>query len=440
MTTTQNNSVSAKQILNNPSIIKAKPNLKTKTAAAVARQTYATQFNAKYKTKNDTYVTIEDRFNDMLAAMPGLKKQLAQIGKEIRKRYNYTNFSDMSVDMVGLGTGPTEKLEDLVINEIIQREPVGSWVFKLEAAFDPFYVNPIRIYHAQIKSSEIKSATVPNDPDKQVDARVVWDGQHTALMLLAIAIYGFGLSMKEALACSVPVAVYPGIDLGKIRNRFVSFNNGQMSLPLDKFDIYMQYVYAVRHNGSTHPDHVRMEQIQCVLEDHGMFFTHEKFNDHTKPGALTRATEIFPATGKLDKFSVNTIKNVCSYHALTNPNKHVEPLEMDNMCHIFRACEEQGILVDDEYISQFAIALHKATGNTWAKGQKSKKSKHTKVLRAYNSWRNRQPNSEAFATRCNQTLVAPTWICQAVKQHGFPYGVPSFPFALTFNFTEQELK
>jgi len=414
-------------------VIKASPAVNTK-------QTYASQFNTKYQTKTDTYISIEQRFKEMESSMKGLKQQLKQVGKEFKKRYGYQNYRNMLTDMVGLGEGPEEPLEALVINEIIQRDPSPLWVLTLTARFDPSFVQPVSIYQTEINQADIRSAT-NNDStaNGMVKAKVVWDGQHTALMLLALAVYGFGMKMADALKCTVPVNRHPGTDVAKMRHVFVALNNGQMRLELDKFDLYMQYVYAVRHNGSTNPDHVRMAQIQHFLEENDMFFTHEKFGDHTKPGAITRASEIFP-NGKVDKFSVTTLNNAFKYHKMTNPSKPVEPLEMDNLCHIFRACEEQGIIVDNDYIKELAAAWRKPTNNTWANSRNASGLKHRKVYRAYSSWRNRQPNSELFGVRCNQTLVAPTWLCQTAALHGFPHGLPSFPASMNFEFTEQELK
>ena len=64
---------------------------------------------------------------------------------------------------------------------------------------------------------------------------------------------------------------------------------------------------------------------------------------------------------------------------------------------------------------------------------------HKKVSDAYTSWRARQGNADTISQRCNQTLVAPTWLCQAVVLAGFKYAVPKFGGNMNYRFTEEEL-
>ena len=385
---------------------------------------HATKRNSRFQSKKDTYITLWDRYQAILKEDPDIVELFEAYGDEFKNRYpQYKTFKAMMKDMVGLGDeGRTVAPDTLVINAIIQREPDALWLCELFGKFDPFFVNPIRTYKDKV------------DGEEQL---IVWDGQHTALLLLIVAIYGFGLSIEDAQKFKMPTAIYPGKDVAKIRDRFIGFNDGTMSKALDKIDHYDQYVYAVRHNGSENPWHVRMEAIQTALEENDMFFTHDKFGDTDLAGAISRPTEIFPK--RIDKFSVSTLRNVFKYHALSNADKPVEPLEIDNMSHIFRACEEQAIDVDDDYITEFSDMLEKVTGNTWKHRQQSKNSKHVKVMRAYNSWRDRQGNPESISQRCNQTLVAPTWLCQAVKLAGFKYAIPRFSGNMSYRFTEEEL-
>lgn len=385
---------------------------------------HATKRNSRFQSKKDTYITLWDRYQAILKEDPDIVELFEAYGDEFKNRYpQYKTFKAMMKDMVGLGDeGRTVAPDTLVINAIIQREPDALWLCELFGKFDPFFVNPIRTYKDKV------------DGEEQL---IVWDGQHTALLLLIVAIYGFGLSIEDAQKFKMPTAIYPGKDVAKIRDRFIGFNDGTMSKALDKIDHYDQYVYAVRHNGSENPWHVRMEAIQTALEENDMFFTHDKFGDTDLAGAISRPTEIFPK--RIDKFSVSTLRNVFKYHALSNADKPVEPLEIDNMSHIFRACEEQAIDVDDDYITEFSDMLEKVTGNTWKHRQQSKNSKHVKVMRAYNSWRDRQGNPESISQRCNQTLVAPTWLCQAVKLAGFKYAIPKFSGNMSYRFTEEEL-
>lgn len=395
--------------------------LKTSRSPPTAK-TYAHKANEKYGTQQDTYASLRERVDLINVKHPKAAAIIQDTFEEFRVRYSkYRKFSDMYPDMVGCGSGPMMRLGDLTINTIIQRDADIQWLVTIAARFDPFYVNPVRIYLDKIEDR--------NTP-------IVWDGQHTAIAMLMLAVYGFDLDYDEALECQVPVNLYPGDDVAKIRDRFIGLNDGTMSKPLDKVDLYMQYVYAVRHNGSTDPWHQRMEQIQQYMEQYDCFFTHDKFNDHEMPGAITRASEIFPAHRDQQKWPVEVIANVLEYHKLARPTMPVEPLEMDNLCHIFRAARDQGITVDTGYIKDLVKYLDIITNNSWHTDSKKRCDKHALVLRAYDNWRRRQNNPDAFPKRCNQTLVAPSWICTALVRNGFPHAVPGFSGAMHFDWQQ----
>jgi hypothetical protein len=178
------------------------------------------------------------------------------------------------------------------------------------------------------------------------------------------------------------------------------------------------------------------------METFGAFFTHEKFDNAEAPGALSRPTEVYPKSKDPNKWPINVIASVLEYHSITNPHLPFEPLEMDNMCHIFRQCGVQGIEVDSDYIRKFAQALEKVTQNTWKKGYKSKNcQKHAKVSKAYKHYLNRlKPAQRAhYNERCNQTEVAPAWLCQAVENQGFEYDLPEFSGRFDYKFPTKDL-
>jgi hypothetical protein len=397
---------------------------------------YAKKFNEKFNTTEDTIVELVERFIDAIIEKdPDLPDFLKELGEEFRNRNpQYKEFADIYADMVQMSANKKErvKLKNMLINASIQRVVDSDWILDIVGKFDPFFVNIVRLYPYDI------------DPDAETQYRrkglfAIWDGQHTTLALISVAMFAFGMSLKEAMELEIPVAIYPGRDISKLRKRFIGVHDDTMTKPLDKIDLYMQHVWSVRNNGDKDPWSVRFEEIQSALEEFNCFFTHEKFGDTDEPGAVSRPSEIFPATGRdVNKWKSSVLRRVFQYHNMFLSDKPIEPLEIDNMAHIFRACDVQGITVDDDYVREFGKYLGAVTENTWRK-HTSKKSKMIKE--AYQSWYERQyaQVKSAYNERCNQTEVAPTWICQAIAKAGFSKELPIFTGKFQYDFKKKEL-
>jgi hypothetical protein len=392
---------------------------------------YAQKFNEKFNTTEDRIVELFDRYIDAIIEKkeePDFPDFLKILGKEFRDRNpQYKEFADMYADMVQMSANKKErvKLKNMLINASIQREVDAEWILKILGNFDPFFVNIVRLYPI----------------NKRKGLYAIWDGQHTTIVLICVAMFAFGMSLKEAMELEIPIAIYPGRDVSKLRKRFIGVHDNTMTKPLDKIDLYMQHVWAVRNNGDKDPWSMRFEEIQSALEEFNCFFTHEKFGDTDKPGAVSRPSEIFPSGRDVDKWKSSVLRRVFQYHNMYLSNKPIEPLEIDNMAHIFRACDIQGITVDDDYVSEFGKYLGAVTNNTWAKGYTNYKLKHKLVSNAYNSWYRRQDEQtkNAYKSRCNQTEVAPTWICQAIAKAGFSKELPIFTGKFKYDFKKKEL-
>ena len=402
------------------------------TDTAYSVMSYAQQVNEKFNTKEDTIVELATRFVQAIVEKdPNLPDFLRELAQEFRNRNpQYTEFADMYADMVQMSANKKErvKLKQMLINATIQREVDPEWVLKIVGKFDPFFVNIIRLYPVLNGKAEQKLFAI-------------WDGQHTTLSLLCIAMYAFDMSFEDAMELEVPTAIYPGRDVAKLRKRFIGVHDDTMSKRLDKIDLYMQYVWAVRNNGDTDPWSMRFEEIQCALEEFNCFFTHDKFGDTDKPGAVSRPTEIFPKGRDVTKWKSSVLRRVFQYHNMYLADQPIEPLEIDNMAHIFRACDLQAIVVDDDYVREFGKYLAAVTKNTWAKGYTNKQLKHKLVSSAYKSWFNRQDSQVRMTlnSRCNQTEVAPTWICQAIAKAGFSKDLPIFTGRFAYDFDDKEL-
>lgn len=406
-------------------------NLSPTNSAYHSVLSYAQKFNEKFNTTEDRIVELFDRYIDAIIEKkeePDFPDFLKILGKEFRDRNpQYKEFADMYADMVQMSANKKErvKLKNMLINASIQREVDAEWILKILGNFDPFFVNIVRLYPI----------------NKRKGLYAIWDGQHTTIVLICVAMFAFGMSLKEAMELEIPIAIYPGRDVSKLRKRFIGVHDNTMTKPLDKIDLYMQHVWAVRNNGDKDPWSMRFEEIQSALEEFNCFFTHEKFGDTDKPGAVSRPSEIFPSGRDVDKWKSSVLRRVFQYHNMYLSNKPIEPLEIDNMAHIFRACDIQGITVDDDYVREFGKYLGAVTNNTWAKGYTNYQLKHKLVSNAYNSWYRRQDEQtkNAYKSRCNQTEVAPTWICQAIAKAGFSKELPIFTGKFKYDFKKKEL-
>lgn len=399
------------------------------TPTRTEHATYAAGVNEKFNTDKDIILTLETRFIESLIGKDDtLAEFLTTMLQEFRNRYpQYEKFSDMYPDMVQMAPSKKDriKLGQLLINATIQRETDIDWITEILGKFDPFFVNIVRIY-----------------PGEEKNKYLIWDGAHTTYTLICIAMYAFGMTWEQAMELEIPVAIYPGKKVAKLRQRFIGVHDNTMTKPLDKIDLYMQYVWAVRNNGDINPWSMRFEEIQTAMEEFGCFFTHSKFDDTDKPGAISRATEISPTGRDVNKWKSSVLRRVFQYHSMSNPDAPIQSLEIDNMAHIFRACDQQGIEVTDEYVKAFVKYLGVVTNNTWAKGYNSTRNrKHKMVMDAYQSWLKRQHYRvrENYKTRCNQTEVGPTWLCQAIGAAGFPFELPVFIGMYAYDFNDKEL-
>lgn len=386
----------------------------TKISTAVDNA-YAQHQNSRYDCDIDEYVTVEQRLQDLIDSDPTdtFQELFVELAQEFRDRYpQYATYNDMIKDMVGQGVEGYRKIVDTDINITMQRLADRDWLVRILGTFDPILVNPVRVY------------CDPERTDGGTGRFVAWDGQHTSLILYMVAVYGFGVDPQEV---TIPTSLYPGSNRAAIRRQFMYYNAGLGSKPLDAIDLFMQYVYGYNNDGSREDMNVRCHQIQKLCEKYGLFLTNEKFGDQDKPGAVVRLSEIMNRN-----YSVEVIESVFYYHAITKPNKPIPALEMDNLCHYFKACEEQGIVVDSNYIGRMAEVLSLVTNNTWDKGS----IKHNKVKTAYENWfkeakRNGFIQSDK-APRCNQTEIGPIWLSQSLKFNQLNHPVPFFPQDMKF--------
>jgi hypothetical protein len=382
--------------------------------------TYAQTQNKKYESVIDDYVNVPERINALSAKRPDLLAIFKEFAQEFLERFPFKTYEEMTKSMVGLGKQGYENILDLDINVTMQRDLDGDWLVTLMGTFDPILVNAVRAYR---------------DPDRTDGGKarlIAWDGQHTTMLLYLIAVYGFGYEPKDV---KVPVSEYPGHDRASIRRQFVYYNSGAGSKKLDAIDLFMQYVYGYNHDGDRGEMHIRCHEIQALAEKYGMFLTDEKFGDQNEDGAVSRLSEIMNKN-----YSVAVIDKVFYYHTVSkkkeSKSRPMYALEIDNLAHYFKACEDQSIMIDYAYIDGMVAVLSKVTDNTWHVGSK----KHKMVITAYGNWFKAAQSKGTILSsekpRCNQTEVAPVWLSQVLVRHA-KASVPTF--TQSFKFAAKDL-
>jgi hypothetical protein len=379
--------------------------------------TYAETINQTYHTDEDLFLTIEQRLQELYAKDSDLEPLLRSLAKGMVAAMGYATYQDLLKDIVGMGKIQYAPSTIIDVNDTLQRRPDRENLINIVGEFNPDFVNRIRTYLDTKRK------------DGKIDRHIAWDGQHTAIALYVIAVYGFGVMPELVL---VPVDQYPGDDRAAIRRRFVEFNSGRTSKKLEAIDLYKQYVAGFRHDGLADFWNQRCVKLQEYFERYGFFATSEKFGDEHRPGAWSRMTEVMNRN-----FPVEVFERVMYYHNISNSNSPFIPLEIDNMSCFIRQCMDNGIVVTDEYLDEMSKLLAKITGNTWAKGS----VKHRKVQSAYqNHVQIEQAAGRMVAGntyRCNQTIVGPVWIAKALANAGFSHALPVFDEA--YNFTTEDL-
>lgn len=386
---------------------------KASKATTVRKNKYADAVNDTYHTDEDHFVTVGERLQEMFAKDSDLEMMFRSLAEGMVGAMGYKTYHDMIKDVVGMGSIQYIPASEIDINDTMQRWPDRENLINIVAEFNPDFINRIRTY----LDSKRK--------DGEFTRHVAWDGQHTAIALWIIAVYGFGIEPELA---TVPVDQYPGDDRAAIRRRFVEFNSGRTSKKLESIDLFKQYVAGFRHDGLQDFWNMRCVKLQEYFEQYSYFATSEKFGDHERVGAWSRMTEIMNRN-----YPVEVFERVMYFHSVSNSTKPFVALEVDNMSQFIRQCMNDGIIVTDEYLDEMASVMGTITHNTWAVGG----IKHRKVQQAYQNHCDIEKDAgrmiEGKTYRCNQSIVGPVWIAAAMHAAGFSQALPIFDEAFNFN-------
>lgn len=306
----------------------------------MATTSYADIQNNRYKNSSSNFVTLDQRLQETLENLPiaaqrnwnaSLKKSLAAF----RKKYpnlKTLNRADGFLDRENfpMCQAVDKPLIKVLIDTTMQRQLDLKWVLKIIENFRPYQAQPIQCYTA--------------DEDGYYGG---WDGQHTAMALWLIAVYGLEMDPETVV---VPVNMYDLRDRGQLRSTFISNNTttgkNRGKNPLDLIDIVQQMIYGVECDGVTEPEWVEMHQKWEILRDAGMFLTAEKFNNTQETGAISRVNEIMDASVGVVRLFAEYGKYVIENQATDRITRPIDSKEIPIIIEFLNLCEADPFVWD----------------------------------------------------------------------------------------------
>ena len=322
--------------------------------------TTAQIINARYNTNTSVFVSAKQRIDEYCKAVPGAMDELLH-SIRVFKQNNPT----LVVGDIKLARAAEAKLTDLRIDDTMNRPLDWEHVQKIIRNFAETRVLAVNVYE---------------DPQAP-GCLIAWDGQHTTIVLYIIYCM---IYEQSASTVTVPVVIAPSNDKAAIRENFIILNtdeaDGGGKKSLDPLDLYSQKVFGVRMDGSNNLDWQSAELKQKLLETADLFLTSTAYQNTDADGAITQVAAIID-----EDFGI--VSNFCKYWIERKKfeNRHVESKELIMINNFFRACMEEKITVDDQYIEDMTKIFWDAFECEFT-GQKGLNKFWRKLDGAYNNW------------------------------------------------------
>jgi len=311
---------------------------------AATTRPHARRVNGKYNSDNSIYVSLRDRWNQTLAALPASERNtiISRLSSAIDTFKNrYPTVDKFSHEDFRICRSLYTRLSHLLVDITIQRQLDPEWVLNIVEFFLAHQAMPVQVYH-------VPKDNVPLEYGPDDDFYASWDGQHTAVAFWIIATMIFNQDPSEV---EIPVVLYDIKDRHECRMNFL-FNNGKegkkLLAPIDKI---MQMIYAVRLDDSTNLEWRQVEQKQQYLESKDLFLTDKKFFDHKEPGAITRPGDICD-----EKITPELVRQFTIYadRVLARNNRPINTKELPIILGFLRMAALDNITYTDQEIENLA--------------------------------------------------------------------------------------
>jgi hypothetical protein len=248
-------------------------------------RTHARAVNSKYINGASIYLTLKDRWNEVLASMPvdqknSVNTRLKLAIKAFERKYpKVKTFDDPNFRLC---RAIRRKLSRILVDTTIQRQLNVDWVLSIIEHFTAYQAMPVQVYH--VPKSQVPDMYGPDD-----EFFASWDGQHTAIAFWIIATMIFGQNPDTV---EIPVVEYDMQNRLECRMTFLNNNGKDGKKLLTPIDFITQQIYAVRLDGVKDTDWTEVEEKQQHLEAADLFLTDSKFFDDKEAGAITRPGDI----------------------------------------------------------------------------------------------------------------------------------------------------
>ena len=380
---------------------------------AKTNSAYAAKRNSKFCNSTSHFVTLVDRLNDAINALPNARAK-ANWGSNLKiairafkKSYpNVKDFSDRKI--FRLVQARDVALMDVMIDTTMQREPDLTWILRIITNFRDYQAQPMQLFSTG-------------------NGWGAWDSQHTALALYLIAQEALHLDLTTVM---VPANVYDVSNRAALRHLFISMNTtsgknaGKKALEL--IDLFEQMVFGVEIDGAKEPAWVETHAKWECLKEAGVFVTADKFNNTDACGALSRLDELM-------KSSVDVVKQFAVYagHIVDLQQRAINSKESPIIFEFLNLCEQQDIMYTDDEIRdlvEHCIGLFDANfdakSSYWAQVHKANLGAYNKMHKGLpkNMWptspRNLKNTAQGLAFFWAQLRAS--WVSAKPKTFKFP--------------------
>lgn len=305
-------------------------------------------FNQRFAVANNKSVTPEQRWQMVRESLSPVEQQILDRGIQAAVeefRMNHPKIKSWKQLEKLIPQAKSIRMNKARIVISLQRDTKPDWIKDILNGFIPYMLDCIKVYQP-----------------KGTNVYVVYDGQHTLIVLWLILTEVFGEEVTDDIM--IPVMINRSQNPAEVRDNFVRHNSMEAKLVLSDADLMGQMVQGVRFDGSDNPKWIEAELKQRHLERFNFCVVDPKSFDSNKPRTISRLTEI----KRMNPVAVGWL---LEYLSLSTPlNGHVVEKEVVMMGKFFECCymERSRIRVNSRYIQNLYNTCNRLFKNDFRPG------------------------------------------------------------------------